>query len=509
MDSRLPGGLHSLFDSRYVLINPIGVLAVVLLFFLTVNALNVFFKKGLSPSRVKATIKIALLGFLLLLLETQVKTVPPFENVLANAVNLIAMLCLANLLTYLVVDIYLFYRMEGHVPSYKRDLFAALVYIAFAMASLRFIFRLDLASILTTTTVLTAAVAFAMQTTLANIVSSFYVQNDENLRRNTWVSLPGQDITGEVVNVGFRYTTLQTLENHKVMVPNSYIMQNIVRTLGARGGTEKAATHLKVGLGYDLPPGKAIEMMSRILDGEEHIVRDPAPTVVASAFLDSSIEYDLKYYLDDYSSARVTRGNVLSRIWYAVVREGYSIPFPHREVIVKSSRVPFPVDRETVLAALRRTDILRSLGEEEFLRLSERVHDRVFGAGEVVVRQGADGESLFIVRRGVLDVHIDGVRVGNLREGDIFGEISLLTGEKRKATVTAAGEVHLVEISKADIEPAIHAKPDLLEKLSAILARREEINVERMRAAGLQQAEASGKDVFLERLKAFFGFSAD
>ncbi len=125
----------------------------------------------------------------------------------------------------------------------------------------------------------------------------------------------------------------------------------------------------------------------------------------------------------------------------------------------------------------------------------------------MVVRQNDEGESLFIVRRGSLDVHIDDAPVGTLSEGEIFGEMSLLTGERRKATVTAAGEVRLVEISKEDIEPVIRANPHLLERLSAILARREESNIERRKTAELQRP-GSMKDAFLVKLKAFFGLSA-
>jgi small-conductance mechanosensitive channel len=504
MVSQFFGGISSLMDVGNNLTVKILLLSFVLLFFIAVHGLNIFFKAAMSPSKVKATIKLALLGFLLLLLEIQVKAAPPFGGIVGNLQSLIVMLCLANLVTYLIVDIYLYYRMDKQVPSFQRDLLTALVYVVFAMVSLRIVFRIDVSSILTTTTVLTAAVAFAMQTSLANVLSGFYVQSDENLRRNTWISLKDPDVIGEIVNVGFRYTTLRTLDNRKVMVPNNYIMQNVVQNLGTRGEAEKTAVHLKVGLGYDLPPEKAIEILSRILLQEEHIVRDPRPIVVVHDFLDSSIEYDLKYYLDDYSSHLATRGSVLKKIWYAIAREGFSIPFPHREIITKTPREPFVVGEEALLAILKRTEILQSLGDKEIQRLSERVHVRVYGPGEVVVQQKDEGDSLFIVRRGLLHVSIDGASVGSLHEGEIFGEMSLLTGERRKATVVAENEVHLVEISKEDIEPVIKANPDLLEKLSAILARREEENIERRKSMERIPAETNRKEAFLKKLKDFF-----
>ena len=151
MTSQLFGGMSSLMDVSYILINKIAILSAVLLFFIAVYCLNAFFQAGMSFSKVKATIKIALLGFVILLLETQVKAAPPYGEMIGNVQTLIVVVCLANFVTYLVVDIYMYYRMNKQVPSFQRDLLTILVYIVFAMASLRIIFRIDVSSILTTT----------------------------------------------------------------------------------------------------------------------------------------------------------------------------------------------------------------------------------------------------------------------------------------------------------------------------------------------------------------------
>ena len=504
MISRIFGGNSSLMDVGNLPVSNVVLLTVVLLFFLAVFFANTFFKRRMSSSKVAATIKIALLGFVLLLAESQAQAVPGLGTFLGNLQKFIVLLCLANLVTYLLVDVYFYYRMKREVPSFLRDLFTSLVYIFFAMTMLRVIFQLDISSILTTTTVLTAAVAFAMQTTIANFFSGFYVQNDRNLRLKTWIALKDQDVVGEIVNVGFRYTTLKSLDQTKVMVPNNYIMQNLVTSLGYGEGQERTRIALKVGLGYDFPPEKAKSLLLQILLQDKDIAKDPPPMVRVRNFADSSIEYDLVYSLNDYRTFLVTRGNILTRIWYAVTREGYSIPFPHREVIAKTAREPFVVGGETLLAVLRRTEILQSLSDEESRRLSERLHIRVFATGETVVRQGDPGGSLFIVLQGGLKVSIDETQVGTLAGGEIFGEMALLTGEKRKATVTAATEAHLVEILKEDIEPVIRSNPDLLDRLSAILARREEVNRGARERMGHANAEPATKETFREKIMAFF-----
>lgn len=504
MVSRIFGGLSPLMDIGNLPISNVVLLSVVLLFFLAVFFANTFFKRRMSSSKVTATIKIALLGFVLLLAESQAQAVPGFGPLVANLQKVIVLLCLANLVTYLLVDVYFHYRMKGEVPSFLRDLFTSAVYIFFAMTMLRVIFQLDVSSILTTTTVLTAAVAFAMQTTIANIVSGFAVQNDRNLRLKTWIALKEQDIVGEIVNVGFRYTTLQSLDRTKVMVPNNYIMQNLVTNLGYGEGQERTKIALKVGLGYDFPPEKAKSLLLRVLLQDKDIAKDPPPQVRVRNFADSSIEYDLVYSLNDYRTCLVTRGNVLTRIWYAVTREGHSIPFPHREVITKTAREPFVADAGTLLAVFRGTEILQSLSEAELLGLSERAPIRVFAPGEEVVRQNEQGDSLFIVLQGELKVFLDEAQVGTLSAGEIFGEMSLLTGERRKATVAASTEVRLVEIRKEGIEPLIRSNAALLDRLSAILASREEANIGHRKRMELASAEPVTKETFRQKLMAFF-----
>ena len=504
MISRIFRDLPSLMDAGNLLVSKAVVLSAVMLFFLAVFCANKFFERRMSVSKVAATVKIALLGFLLLLLESQAGAVPMFGTVIGNLQSLLVMLCLANLVTYLLVDLYFYYKMRREVPSFLRDLFTSLVYVLFAMTSLRVIFHLDVSSILTTTTVLTAAVAFAMQATIANIISGFTVQNDRNLRLKTWIALKEQDIVGEVVNVGFRYTTLKSLDNTRVMVPNHYIMQNVVTNLGYSDAYDRTRIVSKVGLGYDLPPEKAIAILTRILKQDKDIVKDPPPSVRLRNFADSCIEYDLVYLLQDYHTCHVTKGHVLSRIWYAITREGHSIPFPHREVISKVSREPFVFDGERIRALLRGTEILQSLSEEELLGLSERAPIRVFATGEEVVRQNEQGDSLFIVLQGELKVFLDEAQVGTLSTGEIFGEMSLLTGEKRKATVAASTEVHLVEIRKEEIEPLIRSNAALLDRLSAILASREEANIGHRKRMELANADPGRKETFRQKLTAFF-----
>ena len=126
-------------------------------------------------------------------------------------------------------------------------------------------------------------------------------------------------------------------------------------------------------------------------------------------------------------------------------------------------------------------------------------------AGQVMVRQGEEGDSLFIVLRGGLEVRFDGKKVGKLSEGEFFGEMSLLTGEKRHATVVAAEEVRLIEVSKGALSPVISSHPSILTGLSDLLERRLEQIAAARRASAEEAEHPRPQDAILHKLKRFFG----
>jgi CRP-like cAMP-binding protein len=229
--------------------------------------------------------------------------------------------------------------------------------------------------------------------------------------------------------------------------------------------------------------------------------------VKVDGFMDSGIHYNLRFYLEGYETLLKARDRVLRRVWYAVTREGQTFPYPHREIVRKEPVPPFRMDAGAIRGSLRGIEILSPLGEEALDALVPHVRLHVYGKGETVVRQGEEGDSLFIVLRGGLEVRIDGKKVGELSGGEFFGEMSLLTGEKRRAAVVAAEEVRLIEVSKEALSPVISSHPSILTGLSDRLERRLE-QIAASRRAGAEAAEGPPpQDAILRKLKRFFGIS--
>ncbi len=148
---------------------------------------------------------------------------------------------------------------------------------------------------------------------------------------------------------------------------------------------------------------------------------------------------------------------VRSAIWYALHRAGMEIPFPSRNINVtemNEDRARRKDDEEYArrVDALSRVDVFRALDAEKIDRLSRRLRMLMFGPGETILRQGDPGDSLYVVRTGAVAVQIGVLgafkEVATLSDGQFFGEMSLMTGAMRAATVVAKTDVECYIVDK-------------------------------------------------------------
>lgn len=503
---QLNQGMLSLVDLNFILVNKLVVLLVVLLFFTTVTVVRRVQGRPLS-SLAPTALKLSLLGLVLLYFEATLTGYPNYCQILARIQSVIVLICLAKLVIYVLVDMVLCLRRHGDVPMLLRDAIRLAVYLAAGLASLRLVFQVDLSAVITTTTVLTAAIAFAMQTTLSNAFYGFTVQIDPLMARGSWISIPEKNLFGEIVNVGFRYITLRTLDNNQVLVPNTVVVQSVVTTHGSlkEAAQERAALTLSIGLPYELPPEQAKELLLQVLQQEALVLDEPAPAVRLQSMNDSSMVYLLKFWLADPGQRNSALSELQTKAWYAVHRAGWSFPFPHRQLVSGALKESFPNQRDEILAGIRQSHLFDVLTADEVARLVDSARLQPFAPGETAVRQGDAGSSLFFVLRGEMLVEVDGVEVACLGQGRMFGEMSLLTGEPRRATVRARSEAILAELSKPAIADLMDSNDKLMERLGEALSRHTASN-QQLQERQLDSVvdERSPVD-YLKRLRDFFG----
>jgi len=236
-------------------------------------------------------------------------------------------------------------------------------------------------------------------------------------------------------------------------------------------------------------------LMEIVDDAARHgILSDPPPEVLLKTYDAFSIGYDLRFWIDDYRRRDVIQDAVRSRLWYYFRRHGIEIPFPIRDVTLrpvsrKDAEERGRRTRADILEALRRVAALQPLSDSDLERLAPEVGLQSYAAGESLVVQGESGDCFFILLQGRAAVLIRNeqgseIEVAVLGRHDYFGEMSLLTGEPRNATVRAAEDCLVAVVNRDAFKLVIEANVDILEALTDIVHARLEMNRQRLAAAG-------------------------
>lgn len=439
----------------------------------------------------------------------------PEQEGLARIVRLVslalAMLSLSRTVFLLLVDSIIGGRLAKPVPQIFRDMTQGGIILLAVLVFLQGI-GVSPGSLLTTSALLTAVIGLALQDTLGNLIAGLAIQLRGFVEVGDWIACEGQlELAGRVTEINWRETRLVTLDQVELVVPNSAITRD--RVLNFSRPSAVSRRFVEVLCPYHVPTHRVQQViLSNLLD-VPRVLRDPAPQVFTQDFSDSGVNYRIYFYIDDFALYPSIESDVRDRVWYALQRESIEIPFPIRTVYMAKEPEAGPgAEHQERLATLQRVDFLRTLPESILHRLASTAVRRLYARGEILINQGEQGDSLFILRRGEVSVLVgrDGgstAEVARLQEGAFFGEMSLMTGERRSATVRAVTDCEVLVVGKAELRPILDESPSLVESIGAVLAERAE-HLEDSLAAREQAASARGnaapKEALLRRIRRFF-----
>ena len=320
--------------------------------------------------------------------------------------------------------------------------------------------------------IVAVVIGFAMQETLANIISGIALQFGKPFTVGDWLIVDSQ--RAEVIEMNWRSTKLRTNDDYYLDIPNKAIVSHTIVNLSYP--TKVHSNRIRIGFEYGVPPNRVREILQRATANAAGVLESPPPKVFLKDFGDSAIIYEIKYSLDDERRFNDIEDAIRTNVWYEARRAGFAIPFPMRTVELRRPAA----HTEKLTAGLReqlsRQELLSTLDDTQKNRLLDHARIHRFGRGEKVIRQDSEGCSMFVIVHGEADVivHAGGAdtTVATLRAGEAFGEMCMLTGEKRSATVVAKTDCDLWEIDRAHLQPLIQENTALAERLSELLARR-------------------------------------
>jgi small-conductance mechanosensitive channel/CRP-like cAMP-binding protein len=404
-----------------------------------------------------------------------------------------------------------FQKSRGtEIPKFLREVAALLVFLIAAVFVLDRVYGEGraLAGIVAGSGVIAIILGFAMQDLLGNIISGIALEIGKPFKPGDWLLFENHH--AEVIEVNWRSTRLRTNDDVCLDIPNNQIVKHTVVNLSYPAKIH--AMRIPIGLDYNVPPNQVKEIIVNAAKESIGVLPVPAPKCFLKDFGDSAIQYELKFWMENDAIYNEIFDSIRTNIWYALKRHQIKIPFPVRTLQIERRERGSREISPAVRASLAGQPLFQNLDDKQTDRLLQSARLHRYGQGEKLIRQGTEGSSMYVLLEGAADVHVDhnggSAYVATLKAGDYFGEMSLLTGEKRSATVIAKSDCEVLEIGKAAFAGVLQSSETLLQKLSEMLAQRR-LETEGIVAAGSgPQTVATRKSEyaanFLARLSSFF-----
>ena len=407
----------------------------------------------------------------------------------------------------LVIEDYLIERKGAYIPDVLRTLILMTGLTVAALVTLRLVMNINVIALVALPTVATAVVGVALRDTLVRFFAG--ISLGKMMRVGDWISV--MDKEGMVTDIGFGHITLRTRENDYVALPNNSVIQagltNYSRPTAAHG------CHILIEGAYQTPPMLVRAVLTEAATAVDGVLANPAPQAMVDAFKESGIQYRLRFWVEDYARQHLIQSEVMTYVWSAFQRNGIEIPFPQRVVqtlIPEDAAEKKNQDTNQLVSHLAKVDFFAILTPQQIENLAQGARIQTFLPGERVVRQGEAGDELFVIQDGTAEVrvHQDGrsSTVATLQNGQFFGEMSLLTGEPRSATVMATTPLRVVSIGKQALSRVVQEDGDLVNRISEVVARRQvemAATRERLSRENAAAALVSRKRSLGERIQSF------
>ncbi len=417
---------------------------------------------------------------------------------------------------YIYGDLFVVRWKRGNFPAAFKNVITAVVIVVVALVLLKDILDINVTSLIATTTVLTATIGLAFQGTLANMLAGVTIYFEKPLKQGDWISVGGHE--GRVLDIMLRSTRIMNIEQNEVFIPNSKVLNEAVVNYSLPDTLQ--VRKLTVGVSYSVPPNKAKNAILEVLSTVPRVLKYPAPVVRVVNYGDFAVQCEIRYPINDFAAHVEIEAEIMNLLWYKFKRSEIEIPFPVRSIHVhqvtpETRRLEQQRKADELMGMMEKVEIFSLLSKSELKDLVAQVSVKPFAAGEVPVRQGEPGDSFFIIRSGRVDVVVEkssqeSAVVATLGPGNFFGEMSLLTGAARNATIHVKEDAEFIVIDKESFGSTLAGNPSIAENLSQILSERQaglDAERERMDAVTRERRKKDESGRMLSMIRDFFGLN--
>jgi len=440
--------------------------------------------------------------------------------------DLMEVLVIIDFVAILLFDLVLL-ALKIEVANIVHDLALGAAYIL-ALIGILHRSGVQLSGIIATSAVVTVVLGLSLQATLGNVLGGIALQLDDSIHIGDWLQLAnGQQ--GRITAIRWRHTVVETRNWDTIIVPNSALLGENITILGQR--QDQPVQHrmwVYFNVDFRYSPEEVIHTVEDALQSTpiSHVAAFPPPNCICYDFAregaDSFAYYAVRYWLTDLAADDPTSSSVRVRVYVALKRAGIPLAVPGQAIWVsmddpqhRERKVQRELQHRT--QALEQIEMFAGLSHEERQRLAEGMRPAPFGRGEIITRQDSAAHWLYVLTKGECEVKVRGEGgaeklVARLCAPNVFGEMGVMTGERRTASVIAVGEVECYRIDKDIFKSVLRTRPDMAEVITQVMARRRaELAAVRegLDAESRKRRAKEERSEILSSIQTFFGLDDD
>jgi small-conductance mechanosensitive channel/CRP-like cAMP-binding protein len=407
---------------------------------------------------------------------------------------------------------YLQRRLNRETPALIQDLLTVALFLFGLSIGLWWQEGFSFTGFITASGATAIVLGIALQTVIQDLFSGLSINLDGSYSLGDWLTiytdqLP-EPVYGRVTHMTWRSTFLALDDGRRLMVPNHLVTANPVMNHSRPADAKRLS--VEIAIDVRMPSDRVIDMLL----GEAFkaarrpgLARTPEPSVIVTRLTDDALFYEVRFYFHpDQIEPGVARSLLLTALQDVILQNRMPQPVTQIE-LTQPPDLELALGEEEIRGALHHASLFANvLNAEQSGELATMCKPAEFARGANLMTQGDPASSMFIILEGAARVSVlgqnnDPREVAVLATGDVVGEMSLMTGTPRNASVTALTRVRALEVTKEPVETLLRKSPELLRRFGHVLAKREQ---ERAAIAQKSITVATVELDLLARMKTFF-----
>jgi potassium-dependent mechanosensitive channel len=360
---------------------------------------------------------------------------------------------------------------------------------------------INLTSLTVFASVIGLGIGLGLQKLVNNFFSGLLLLLEQPIQVGDFIDLEG--LKGVVESISVRFTVLRTMDNYRILIPNSELTEK--RLINYDFGDRRCRLRLPIQVALGVRPSRVTEALLAAARQEPELLKTPRPEV----FLEGIEATHLRFTLSGWVASADNLYRIRSNLHYLITEtfERYQISFPLTEMQVELRRPTAETEsiQEDLSDLLRRLDVFSSCTQAQLSRLIELGSTHSWSAQEFIFRRGEPGTAMYLILTGQVEVLTadETAPLATLDNGQFFGEMALLLGIPRTATVRTTEACELFVIDEGDLQALLTQWPTLQDRISQALKLREAELRERGQMPELPQNRSLAQQ-FRERLRQWF-----